>query len=36
MRWRKQADLVLAIGTRLQDFTTGSRALFGAGAAARR
>jgi 3D-(3,5/4)-trihydroxycyclohexane-1,2-dione acylhydrolase (decyclizing) len=24
-----QADLVLAIGTRLQDFTTGSRALFG-------
>lgn len=25
----RQADLVLAIGTRLQDFTTGSRALFG-------
>lgn len=24
-----QADLILAIGTRLQDFTTGSRALFG-------
>ncbi|PWS35291.1 3D-(3,5/4)-trihydroxycyclohexane-1,2-dione acylhydrolase (decyclizing) [Falsiroseomonas bella] len=24
-----QADLVLAVGTRLQDFTTGSRALFG-------
>lgn len=27
-----EADLVLAIGTRLQDFTTGSRALFGGGA----
>jgi 3D-(3,5/4)-trihydroxycyclohexane-1,2-dione acylhydrolase (decyclizing) len=25
----QEADLVLAIGTRLQDFTTGSRALFG-------
>jgi 3D-(3,5/4)-trihydroxycyclohexane-1,2-dione acylhydrolase (decyclizing) len=25
----QQADLVLAVGTRLQDFTTGSRALFG-------
>jgi 3D-(3,5/4)-trihydroxycyclohexane-1,2-dione acylhydrolase (decyclizing) len=25
----QQADVVLAIGTRLQDFTTGSRALFG-------
>jgi 3D-(3,5/4)-trihydroxycyclohexane-1,2-dione acylhydrolase (decyclizing) len=25
----READLVLAIGTRLQDFTTGSRALFG-------
>jgi 3D-(3,5/4)-trihydroxycyclohexane-1,2-dione acylhydrolase (decyclizing) len=25
----EQADLVLAVGTRLQDFTTGSRALFG-------
>ena len=25
----KDADLVLAVGTRLQDFTTGSHALFG-------
>lgn len=25
----READLVLAVGTRLQDFTTGSRALFG-------
>jgi 3D-(3,5/4)-trihydroxycyclohexane-1,2-dione acylhydrolase (decyclizing) len=25
----QQADLVIAVGTRLQDFTTGSRALFG-------
>ena len=28
----READLVLAIGTRLQDFTTGSRALFARGA----
>ena len=27
-RWPREADLVLAVGTRLQDFTTGSRALF--------
>ena len=29
-RLAAEADLVLAVGTRLQDFTTGSRALFGA------
>jgi 3D-(3,5/4)-trihydroxycyclohexane-1,2-dione acylhydrolase (decyclizing) len=29
-RLAAQADAILAIGTRLQDFTTGSRALFGA------
>ena len=28
MRWREEADVVLAVGTRLQDFTTGSWALF--------
>ena len=28
-RMAKRADLVLAVGTRLSDFTTGSRALFG-------
>ena len=28
-RARREADLVLAVGTRLQDFTTGSWALFG-------
>ena len=27
-RWRDEADLVLAVGTRLQDFTTGSHSLF--------
>ncbi len=26
--WRKQADVVLAVGSRLQDFTTGSWSLF--------
>jgi 3D-(3,5/4)-trihydroxycyclohexane-1,2-dione acylhydrolase (decyclizing) len=26
---RRAADLVIGVGTRLQDFTTGSRALFG-------
>ncbi len=28
LRWRKQADVVMAVGSRLQDFTTGSWALF--------
>jgi 3D-(3,5/4)-trihydroxycyclohexane-1,2-dione acylhydrolase (decyclizing) len=28
MRWLREADLVLAVGTRLQDFTTGSNSLF--------
>ena len=27
---RQEADLIIGVGTRLQDFTTGSRALFGA------
>ncbi len=31
----READLVLAIGTRLSDFTTGSHSLFGAGTATR-
>jgi 3D-(3,5/4)-trihydroxycyclohexane-1,2-dione acylhydrolase (decyclizing) len=28
MPWLREADLVLAVGTRLQDFTTGSHSLF--------